>query len=330
MRRGRGGLAFCALALVLAGSLPARAATDTLPLGGTLLLADDPEDVPGPGILAEGWVRGPVRVLVDEHNAGTLPLGLRVELYNPHPTPVEWQPGGEGGAESSPSGVLLASARALTRFLGPHARLPVVAVAPHGWLGLTPRALRPRLEPGEVGLGVVDGIAFATVEIFVVARGPGPRLAPLPPVPHRALMRGVFPEEGIVDRIQVSARHPSRVDLGRPGTPLEDPSGYSALDRRPAADPGGYGLETDLVLAFRGRPPPGIRLELVPRGGPFSGAIEVTDGSRAAVRALVSPVARMRLRLTVPPGGIVRLRVFVAAGSFLPVEVRVVPTAHGR
>lgn len=302
-----------------------RAATSSLPLGGTLLLSDDPEDVPGPGILAEGWARGPVRVLLDHKNAGATAIRLRVELYNPQATPVAWQSGGSGGARGCAACVLAASATALTALLRPRLRLPLVTVAAHRWLGLTPRGLDPALAPGQVGVGIVDGIALGTVEIFVVARGEGGRLPPLPPVPHRALMRGVFPEEGIVFREVVSARRVTRVDLGRRGTPLEDPVGYSALDRRAATDPGGYGLETDLVLALGSRPPPGLLLELIPRGGPFAGVVEVTDGGRASVRTMRSPGAAMRLSLTVPPGGVVRLRVFVAAGSFLPVQVRTIP-----
>lgn len=302
-----------------------------LPLGGTLVLSDDPEDVSRPGVLAAAWVRGPVRVLVDEHNASRRPLRVRVFLVNPGPGPLLWQAGGSAGAEAPLPRTLWASEAALTHLLQPHAVRPLVSLPAHRALDLTPAGVRPDLLPGDVAVAWTDGVVLgsrAQVAVEALPAGtPPPSLAPLPPAPGHPLMRGAFPLTGRVFTADVSARAPSEFVLQEPRGLEDNPVGYSVLDHRQAVDRGGYGLEDDLVLFFRPRAPRGLRLVLVPRGGPFAGVMQVQGGTRPHVLVFPPPARAARITVTLPTlgPGPVRIRVMVAAGSFLPVVLRCEP-----
>jgi hypothetical protein len=320
----------------------------------TLLFSDDPEYVPGPGILAQGEVGpGPFRLYLyhaDPSGAGR-PVYLAVVLANRGHVPVQVQV--RRWAVGGPSSDYLAVGKAATAaWLGgagptfreaipPGASVFLDAPLPAG------QALEDRpLEPGQALNAIVDGVSSGPLG-WTVAAEAAPVTSPadvasLPVLPSDRRRPGQRPMRGTF--AQADERGAYTLAPSGSGTFIVHVAdagrylwGYSALDGRSVVDYGNYGVlytEALTILAPADGP---FALALEPRGGNFASAATVVPPSLAAGpgplplpsdNAFLPPHAYATVfGVYCPTGNPVRVTVrwMPAAGSYLPIDLLVLP-----
>lgn len=245
------GLTLAASAAVTAGTVahvgfdPLRA---LLPRGGTvpadarvLLLSDEPEQVPGPGILYDDVVDGPFRVFLYAVAAAPRPLYFEVVAADAgaRPVTVRVTRTGVGGPSTA---WVQAAAEAQDTFFSSHVD-HVVAVAPGTARVIAPPVSLYPAMPGELLNAIVDGTTDGRVLVGTVAvyrrDAPLGDLGVLPParVPSR-IMRGTFAHADFDVAFAVFPWE-QRLRLQDSGDYLR---GRSALDGVPVRDAGNYGV----------------------------------------------------------------------------------------
>jgi hypothetical protein len=237
----------------------------------TLLLADEPERIPGPGLMYRDTVSGPFRAYLYALADAAAPLTFEVLLRNPGPSPVTVRVQ-RAGLAGPGAGFFQVGQAALAAWLAASRPLRPAVLAPGHSAPLWPPLAGRRVPRGQVINAIIDAEASGPVEVSFLA-GPLGRAvpAPLPPGARPAAlpMRGTFPAADLT--LAVSANGRQRLRLGAPTSYLV---GYSALDQRPVVNYGNYGVRYDLL--FRGGASGGqASLVFVPTGGGFCGVAAV-------------------------------------------------------
>ncbi len=288
--------------------------------GRTLLLADEPERVHGPGLMYRDTVSGPFRAylyaLIDVPAA----IGFEVRVRNPGtmPVTVRVERAGVGGPGA---GFFQVGQAALAAWLAEQAPLRPFAVPPGRTLPLWPPLRHKRAVRGQALNAIVDATASGPLEVSLVADGGGrAEPEPLPPGPRPAAlpMRGSFAAADLT--LAVACAPGQRLRLGLPPSYLV---GYSALDELAVINYGNYGVRYDIALSAQG-PAAEATLVFVPGGGGFCGAVAMgrrllplaaPGGRQLDVRQAVS-LGRHRLPAAGAPP--LTLTWMAPAASYLP------------
>jgi hypothetical protein len=237
----------------LAATLLPPAALAPVP-GRVLLLSDEPEQVPGAGLLYADRVDGAFRVFLYAVAAGSEPLRLHVAALDLGPRPVDVVVTRLGLGGPSPNDALVA-AQAEATFFADRLRT-VVRLGPGRPVDLVPALPVEPAAPGDLVAALVDGASDGPVEVATVATTqPGLQAlpaVPLPPAraPH-GLLRGTFPAADF--RLLVGV-FPWQRTVALPAGAAALP-GWSAVDGVPVRDGGGYGIVYRVrVATFGARP----------------------------------------------------------------------------
>jgi hypothetical protein len=350
----------------VAGLSAAALTPSEAPVGDrTLLFSDDPEYVPGPGILYQDVV-GP-------GSAGAPSPDFRLYAYavNPAGASVPLHVGVVATDVGSAPATVTVTRWAV---VGPSADyLAVGRAASSAFLGAAPTPVTWTLQPGEsafldAGLGIPPledralGPGQAANAIFdatttgplqvTVAASRAPIAAPtffrgLPVLasartrPGQLPMRGTFPSARVVGtyRVTLGGGGALVVHVADQGRYLW---GVDAVDGgRRVEDYGDYGVvyEEDLAVAAASEATTRFAVVVLPRGGDFATAVSRSPGlgDPGPVAGMPVPFDNVFLppnaygavlgAYCIPPGGTaeVDLQWMPAAGSFLPVDLWLVP-----
>jgi hypothetical protein len=312
--------------------------------GPTLLFSDDPERVPGPGILYRATVSGAVRILLFHVNASAQPLHMGVLMSNPGRAPVQvlaLQVGTAGPGRDP----LEVGKQAEHLWFLPHPLYTYTLLGHQSWF-LDGPLVDIAVPPGETLAAVYQLQTTAPVTFTLVAQtAPSLSLAGLRVLPNSSVagtlgtpMRGTFPSADLT--CSVKAAVPSTdmlaVRLGAPGSFLH---GTSTVDGGVATvDAGNYGVVYHLHLVLTeglATPDDFYALLLEAQGGPFAGIASIAANGQTDPAVVPLPVNQPQLD---GPGeaamlGTVRLYPLIpttldlswmpAAGSTLPVQLLV-------
>lgn len=323
----------------------------------TLIFSDDPEYVPGPGILYQDTVSPQAgqpqnfRVYfyhVDPSDA-TSPLYVSVVLTNngtsmAHVTLTRW---GLGGPSSN---YLTLGKLTVQQWLADDDSPVTMTIAPgtsaflDALVPLNRQIETTPIEPGQAVNGIFDGTTDAPIEVTVAAQhapigSPDfiDGLSPLPLSPNQPIaMRGTFPDADEYGSYTLTLSGSGQLiyHMADTGSYL---TGYDALDgNRSVVDYGNYGVLYHEQLAVHGV---GARaafaLVLLPHGGNFTTAVDLSSGLLSAEAATALPIPSDNQFL--PPytyGSVLNeyclaangttstdMEWMPAAGSFLPVDL---------
>ncbi len=343
---------------------------DEQPTGSTtLIFSDDPEYVPGPGILYQDTVtpragpapqpfrvylyhvdpataRGPLYVGVVLTNSGTAPAAVTV---------TRWAVGG-------PSANYLALGKQTTGQWLASAPAPTTLTIDPGTSAFLDSGLPAAaqiegraVEPGQAINAIFDATTTAPVQVTVAADNvpigspsfmAGMRVLPSQHLaPGQSPMRGTFLQADEVGSYTLQAAGSGQLvlhvaDAGRYLT------GYDAVDRQTVVDYGNYGVlyhETLTVAAPPGGSATHFALVVIPRGGNFTTSANLTPGLFSIAPVAGAPVPSDNQFL--PPlifGSVLQaycllpgttttasLEWMPAAGSFLPVDLWAAPLSGG-
>jgi len=241
--------------------------------GHTLLFSDDPETVPGPGILYQDNVSGPFRVFFDHVN-GQQQGGLlfTVLLTNRGQEPVAVSLDRVGAAGPSPQ-VLLNGQTAEHHWMGSTGG-QTVTVAPGATAFLDP-ALNGRVAaPQENVTGILDATASGNLVVAVVAES-----APTVDLSGLGVLRATVGSTGFVMRgtfpradFTLTAQGNGSMQYVQIATPLDYLTGFSAVDGLPTEDYGNYGVLYDMRVSVMTGQDERLAAIFDPRGGAFCGA----------------------------------------------------------
>lgn len=263
----------------------------------TLLLSNNPEKVPGPGVLYRDVVEGKARVFYWHENGSGQPLRFCLLAENKSYESVRLQVLREGtaGPEQDIFGV---GRKAMIRYLGA-AGSTAWTLAPGEMVIVNAQQYQPA-KPGETIHGIYDLFMDGNLTLAVVALPVDaniaqtyPNLQPLPMINLQD--RGTFPNADCIFDTSFVADKPSTFVLPD-ATSMSPLTGYDALTGQPAVNRGNYG-----VLYHINTQPEEERVVLInPRGGGMCGAVKVND--------FVVPIPRQGFTLVktdVVKGGII-------------------------
>jgi hypothetical protein len=307
-------------------------------VGRTLLLADSPEVVRGPGLLYRDRVQGPFRVFLYALDGARGPMRFAVVVSNPSPYPVALvvTRAGIGGPSSQYFGVAtLAQAHYFAS--GPPRWLTVPA---RGAAFLDPGLSAAVAHPGQLVNAIVDASATEPVWVSMVAeRRRSTDLHGMPLLPPGAgpLMRGTFPNADFEVGVSTDLRRPGYVMVGENPRFLH---GYSWVDRRVTIDYGNYGVLYNIRIAAAALPASPVRAMSVlftGRGVSYAGLalLSAAGAGRPVILAppayggvaLVPDEAVVLAQVHVHPGrtSLVRLQWMPAGASTLPAAFLLAP-----
>lgn len=241
--------------------------------GHTLLLSDDPETVPGPGILYQDNVSGPFRVFFDHVNGqahGNLVFTVLLTNRGQEPVDVSLDRAGAAGASGQ---VLLNGQEAEHIWMGSTGG-ETVTVEPGGTAFLDPDLNSRVARPDTNVTAILDGTASGNIVVSVVAES-----QPVADLSALRVLRGKVGSTGFVMRgtfhkadFTLTAQGNGSMQYVQIATPLDYLTGFSAVDDLPTEDYGNYGVLYNMrVSVMTGR---NERLAAIfdPRGGSFSGS----------------------------------------------------------
>jgi hypothetical protein len=293
-----------------------------------LILSDSPETPDRSGLVYEETVSGTARIVAHHLNAMAGPARLLVLATNLEPAPVEVQAYRLG--ETSATRIVATLGQAsLLDFLTSGGR-DRLRLGPGGAAALY---ASPGLAPG-AGLNLMADLETTgrvQLSFFFLEEGLFPPGAALPPLtalrslpvlePDGRHIRGTFP--GAVRRLRLDLAAALREGGAAARLILcdgqSDPAlaGRDALTGKPAVLAGNYGATYLIRLENAG----GTVGAIVPRGGPYSGAIRVNGAYMALPEngVLLRNDAPLVLYRDPPP--VVEFEFVPASGSFLPVNL---------
>jgi hypothetical protein len=372
---GAAGLAAAALALLAALAPAARAITDSpwgpydgetvvfptdpssnlAPIacsptagGPTLLFSDDPETVPGPGILYQDTVEGPVRILLHHVNGSAAPLHFGILMTNPSrlPDTVYLERLGVAGPGTDPLSV---GKQAEHLWFEPY-RTYVYDLEPHQSWFLDGAFADVAVPPGQAVAALVDLFSTGPLVVTLVAQPtPALSLAGLRVLPNLSVghgpggptpMRGSFRDADLTCTLRARVPADGLADVAL-GTPEQYLVGKSVVDgRTPAVDAGNYGVLYHLHLVLTvdpSNPFSAFDLFLHAHDNVFAGvaALAGTGGlasgivplpvDQPAVSSATQAVMLGMVRLYPLEPTTLDLRWMPAPGSALPVDLLLYP-----
>lgn len=246
----------------------------------TLLLADEPERVQGPGLLYADSVTGRFRVYLYALVDAPRPLHLDVTVSNHGTAPVTitLERAGLGGPGG---GFFQVGQAAVAAWLTDRVPGRPLRIAPGRSVSLWPAVGAHPAARGQALNAMIDATASAPVEVRALAlsggRGDPESLLPPGSRPAALPMRGTFPAADL-ELWANDCVVGSGLRLGHPASYLV---GYSAVDGRPVVNYGNYGVRYEIALSggdVASGPASGVdALLFVPLGGGFCGAATI-DG----------------------------------------------------
>lgn len=314
--------------------------------GPTLIFSNDPERVPGPGILYRDTVSGPFRVFLFHVNGSPEPLRFGVLMTNPGTAAVSVsvEQAGKAGPGTDP---LVMGKQAVHLWFQPRS-LYTYTVYGHHSVFLDAAIVDSMVPSGDALAAVVDALSSGPVVITTLAESvpslttAGMRVLPNTSVsgPDRTPMRGTFPGADL--QCAVTAQLPLagmlQVRLGSPRSYLH---GSSAVDGgRPTVDAGNYGVMYDVTLSLTANPASQYgqyALLLHAHNSVFAGvagvagegglfpAIVALPSDQPSVHSAVQAVMLGMTRLLPWSPTTLNLQWMAAGGSTLPVDLLVYP-----
>ncbi len=236
----------------------------------SLIVADDPEQIPSAGMLYADTLAGHVRVFAYGVNASgqRLTLGVGVVGSLGQVTVAIERLGAAAGQSNGP---YVYSSLAAQRWLATNyaaaagGQAPIITAVTIGGgafaevasVDLPPIASGQPGAPGYVGNVIVDLLLSGSAQVVVYARQTSvtkPTSYPtnLLPAKHSPIFRGTFPQATFA----VAAQAPMDSYLALPPVGASPFPGRSAVDGQPAANPG-FGVEWDVALQVE-QPPKSI------------------------------------------------------------------------
>jgi len=240
--------------------------------GPTLLFSDDPEVVPGPGILYQDTVSGAFRVFFDHVDGSAGPLAFSVLATNRGERPVHIRLGRVG--EAGPSEAVLANGQAAQHAWMGSAGGGTLTLAPGRTAFLDPAAAPQTAQPGQNVTGILDATADGNVLVSIVAqRQPaadisGLAVLPATPSPTGFIGRGTFRHADF----SLTAQGDGGMQYVQVASPISYLRGFSAVDGVPTEDYGNYGVLYNMHVTVTAGRDEHMAAVFDPLGGAFAGA----------------------------------------------------------
>jgi len=293
-----------------------------------LLRCNNPEKIPGPGILYRDTVSGPVRLMIHHLNSSAADLRIWVLARNAGSEPVTLTTTRQGGAGPSKN-VLQLGRTHLSRFFSPQAP-ETLTLQPGQVLPVLPAVSAAIINPGHcfTALADIEPDAAVPVEFIFAALPPAadpvkelPGLTPLAGDGH---IRGTFPGADRTLTIDSAlGRNHQRLLLGdyEHDPPAE---GVDALTGQKVLNQGNYGVVYHITLEdVRART--GVLVNA--RGGVFCGAFAL-DGKTIVgvpVDGVLQPQKWAVILHRQEKNGPLTVEFSPPSGSFLPVNLLFAP-----
>ncbi len=246
--------------------------------GPTLLFSDDPETVPGPGILYQDTVSGAFRVFFDHVDGAAEPLAFSVLATDRGTRPVHIRLGRVG--EAGPSRAVLRNGQAAQHSWLASSGGATLTLAPGQTAFLDPAATPRTAQSGQNVTGILDATADGDILVSVVAQSravadlAGLAILPATLTPTGFIGRGTFPQADL----RLTAQGNGGMQYVRVASPISYLRGFSAVDGVPTEDYGNYGVLYDMhVIVTAGRNEP-LAAIFDPLGGAFAGAARLGIG----------------------------------------------------
>ena len=315
--------------------------------GPTLVFSNDPERVPGPGILYEDTVQGAVRVYLYHENASTEPLYFGALVSNPGRGVVVLTVTRQGAA--GPSTDFLAVGKEAEHQWFQTSGPTTVTLMP-GQSAFLGDLIERAVPPGQAVNGIYDFDASGPVRVATVAEAqPSTDIQGLAILPNTQVnavgtpMRGTFPHADLAcqEPLDLSAAGSAKLSFGTGDGAGEYLRGRSAVDGTAAVDYGNYGVLYQLDLQVRSSiesPWSTYAVLLHPTGNPFAATAAVSGGQNGSgivpvpltdsyVQSADDAVLLDTYRFVPMEATSVHLAWMAAAASSLPVDVLVYPVS---
>ncbi|MDI6709277.1 MAG: stalk domain-containing protein [Bacillota bacterium] len=293
-----------------------------------LLRCNNPEKIPGSGILYRDTVSGPARLMIHHLNSSSADIRIWVLARNSGTEPVTVTTTRQGGAGPSKS-ILQLGRTHLSRFFSAQAP-ESVTLQPEQTLAVLPAVSAAVIKPGQcfTALADIELSAPVPVEFTFAALAPAadpvkelPQLAPLPGDGH---IRGTFPDADRTLTIDTAlGRMHQRLLLGdyEHDPPAE---GVDALTGQKVQNQGNYGVVYRITLKdVRART--GVLVNA--RGGVFCGAVALDGKTIMGVPqdGILQPQKWAVILHRQADNGPLTVEFSPPSGSFLPVNLLFAP-----